>query len=662
MWFSSMGHTFPAPYQQGNQGTPSPMKKPTTLSLLKRALLLAALAVCGPFLTSSTAQYIGVTCGWQYSAQLTGPPTYPNQQNISLYNPDPSNPNMTWDSWAEQLAQAGVDFVCPNLTGSQPHAGDPPSDMAPLVATINARGLANKIKFAAFDDNAASWCAQWNLANGRGYGYAQPIDMANPANWVYLYDYNYKKFFEVVPDANRFKINGRPVIIIWTANPTFIGNAQGNLSQALDYVRQKCQQDFGFNPYIIGNEDFLTHDTTCNNTGKLDATHRWFGPPSDPYTLSIFRGVKVGAGVAQFQHPGQGGYLDPNHGQLLNEGLGATVGDGALITLLEGFTDYEEDAALFRVRNLDTNGTALTYSQTGYDYPNQRINLMRKYSREPVPASMKFEAEGCDTYGGAAGGNGLTNYYRNGNIAIQATTDTGGGHNVGWMQTGQWFEWKDVPLNGTPRFHLRVATPNAGRTAHLVIDGSVKATKTLPNTGNWQTYTTFDMGTYGSFTGLHTIRIVFSNGGVNFNWWQTSGGTALPPVAGPGTNLALNKTVTASSTDGVNLAPRVNDGNTPTRWASVTGSDNQWIQVDLGSSQTVRRVTLRWEFAYGQSYKIQTSTNGTTWTDRFTTTTGNGGIDKITFTAATARYVRMQGVLRGTPHGYSLYEMEVYTN
>src|SRR5262249_10616512 len=144
--------------------------------------------------------------------------TYPTHANISLYNPDPANPNATWDSWAEQLAQAGVDFVCPNLTGSQPNANGSPTLMLPLLNAIRNRGLTNQIKFAAFDDNAASWTAQWNLANGRGYGYQQKFDMADTNNWRYIYDYNYKIFFQTIPDANRFKINGRPLIMIWSGN------------------------------------------------------------------------------------------------------------------------------------------------------------------------------------------------------------------------------------------------------------------------------------------------------------------------------------------------------------------------------------------------------------------------------------------------------------
>src|SRR5262249_35752058 len=111
-------------------------------------------------------------------------------------------------------------------------------------------------------------------------------------------------------------------------------------------------------------------------------------------------------------------------------------------------------------------------------------------------------------------------------IAIQATTDAGGGYNIGWMASGEWFEWQHVPLTGTPHFNIRVATPNTGCTAHLVVDGVAQPTKTLPNTGDWQTYTTFAMGTVGTYNNsYHTVRIVFDNGGENFNWWQYTGGT-----------------------------------------------------------------------------------------------------------------------------------------
>lgn len=96
-----------------------------------------------------------------------------------------------------------------------------------------------------------------------------------------------------------------------------------------------------------------------------------------------------------------------------------------------------------------------------------------------------------------------------------------GGFDVGWMQTGEWLEWENVPLNSHAHFLVRVATPNAGRMAHFVIDGVAQPSQPLPNTGGWQTWTTYVFGAYGTYTNsYHIVRIVFDNGGVNCNWWQ----------------------------------------------------------------------------------------------------------------------------------------------
>jgi acyl-homoserine lactone acylase PvdQ len=127
------------------------------------------------------------------------------------------------------------------------------------------------------------------------------------------------------------------------------------------------------------------------------------------------------------------------------------------------------------------------------------------------------------------------------------------------------------------------------------------------------------------------------------------------------TNLAYGKTATASSTQALTsyTPAKAVDGDSTTRWSS-SYSDSNWLMVDLGSAQAVGRVILHWEAAYGLAYKIDVSTNGSTWTTVWSTTTGNGGTDVDVFTPVSARYVRMTGVTRGTSYGYSLYELEAY--
>ena len=125
------------------------------------------------------------------------------------------------------------------------------------------------------------------------------------------------------------------------------------------------------------------------------------------------------------------------------------------------------------------------------------------------------------------------------------------------------------------------------------------------------------------------------------------------------TNLALNKTATASSTEnaGTPAADAV-DGNTGTRWSSAF-SDPQWLEVDLGSSQAICQVALNWEAAYATAFQIQTSTDGTNWTTIYSTTTGTGGTQTLNVTG-TGRYIRMYGTARATQYGYSLWEFSVY--
>jgi hypothetical protein len=127
------------------------------------------------------------------------------------------------------------------------------------------------------------------------------------------------------------------------------------------------------------------------------------------------------------------------------------------------------------------------------------------------------------------------------------------------------------------------------------------------------------------------------------------------------TNLALGKSVSVSSSDdaSANAPSYATDGNAGTRWSSAY-SDPQWITVDLGSSQPVGSVTLRWEAAYGKAFTIQTSSDNATWTDRVAVSNGNGGVQSLSFSAVSARYVRMNGSQRGTQWGYSLWEFEVY--
>jgi beta-glucosidase len=138
-------------------------------------------------------------------------------------------------------------------------------------------------------------------------------------------------------------------------------------------------------------------------------------------------------------------------------------------------------------------------------------------------------------------------------------------------------------------------------------------------------------------------------------------GTAPAARAACGTtNAAQGKTATASSSEGAAYAAALAvDGDAGTRWSS-TFSDPQWLQVDLGSAQSVCEVVLQWEAAYASGFQIQVSADANTWTTVNTTTAGTGGTQTLAV-SGTGRYVRMYGTARATGYGYSLWEFAVHT-
>lgn len=130
-----------------------------------------------------------------------------------------------------------------------------------------------------------------------------------------------------------------------------------------------------------------------------------------------------------------------------------------------------------------------------------------------------------------------------------------------------------------------------------------------------------------------------------------------------GKNIAAGKQAEASSGD--NSAGNITDGSAKTRWETAQESDGtynpaNWCTIDLGEEYNINKVKISWEAAYASKYKIQVSTDNQEWMDVYIEDAGDGGFDEIIFEPEVARYVRMQGVERGSAYGYSIYEMGVY--
>ncbi|MFG2043316.1 choice-of-anchor D domain-containing protein [Dactylosporangium sp. NPDC048998] len=145
-------------------------------------------------------------------------------------------------------------------------------------------------------------------------------------------------------------------------------------------------------------------------------------------------------------------------------------------------------------------------------------------------------------------------------------------------------------------------------------------------------------------------------------------GTGVPPTNT--TNLAAGKTATAQSTQGGYPAGNVTDADPNSYWESANNAFPQWVQVDLGASASVGKLTLRLppQSAWAtrrQTLSVLSSVDGNAWTTVvgaadyvFDPATGN--TVSITFPAVTARYVRLNITANtGWPAG-QLSSFEVY--
>lgn len=115
------------------------------------------------------------------------------------------------------------------------------------------------------------------------------------------------------------------------------------------------------------------------------------------------------------------------------------------------------------------------------------------------------------------------NYAVSNGVQLQATTDTDGGQNVGWIDANDWMAYNNItiPTSGTYYVDYRVASPNAGRKLSLDLNGGsiILGQVDIPNTGGWQNWTTVTQ-TVTINAGTYNFGIFAVASGWNINWWR----------------------------------------------------------------------------------------------------------------------------------------------
>lgn len=163
------------------------------------------------------------------------------------------------------------------------------------------------------------------------------------------------------------------------------------------------------------------------------------------------------------------------------------------------------------------------YSITLYQHDNFTGNSITKTGDDSCLVDDGFNDSASSLVVSSAGFNLLIqaeNYFANNGVQTETTTDSGGGQNVGWIETNDWMAYNgiSIPTSGAYTIEYRVASPSGGRlSADLNGGATVLGELVIPATGGWQTWTTISHRV-NLDAGTHNFGVFAKAGGWNINW------------------------------------------------------------------------------------------------------------------------------------------------
>ncbi|WP_328916154.1 MULTISPECIES: carbohydrate-binding protein [unclassified Streptomyces] len=223
------------------------------------------------------------------------------------------------------------------------------------------------------------------------------------------------------------------------------------------------------------------------------------------------------------------------------------------------------------------NSSGFTATLSGNSWQGGPAPVEAPFGGTPAAVPGTVQAENYDTGGqsvaynvNSVNGNGTA--YRSDGVDLEATSDTGGGYNLGWTSGGQWFRYTvNVATAGTYTVGLRVAAPAAVTGALHLSNASgtdLSGAVAIPATGDWQTWSTVTARVTLP-AGRQVLTLNQDNGNWNLNHLTfTAAGTGTPAAALAASPASL--TFAARTVNTTSPAQSVTVTNSGTAAASVT--------------------------------------------------------------------------------------------
>lgn len=228
-----------------------------------------------------------------------------------------------------------------------------------------------------------------------------------------------------------------------------------------------------------------------------------------------------------------------------------------------------------------------------------------------------FQAEDYSTYNDTTSGNS-GGAYRSDNVDIEATADSGGGYDIGWIAQGEWWSYSNftVPSSGSYTIRMRVASPS-GATASVDLNGGATqlGNFTIPATGGWQTWTTVAR-TVNLTAGTYNLGVYAQTANWNFNWIevvpnQSSSSSSSSSLPAWSTRVQAEEYGSYSDTTTGNTGGVYRQDNVDIEATSDTGGGYDIGWIDANEWWAYPNVTIPTSGSYTVSMRVASPSGGT---------------------------------------------------